>query len=67
MDSLSIAQAGVSVFSSANFEGEEFEYLLGQIYIHVINEELELQKKESEDGKNRRYDFAKPYLQWGIC
>ena len=44
-------------------EGEEFEYLLGQIYIHVINEELELQKKESEDGKNRRYDFAKPYLQ----
>ena len=44
-------------------EGEEFEYLLGQIYIHVINEELELQKQESEDGKNRRYDFAKPYLQ----
>ena len=48
-------------------EGEEFEYLLGQIYIHVINEELEIQKQESEDGKNRRYDFAKPYLQWGIC
>tara|TARA_R100000742_G_C4188182_1_gene21099 strand:- start:125 stop:412 length:288 start_codon:yes stop_codon:yes gene_type:complete len=44
-------------------EGEEFEYLLGQIYIHVINEELEIQKQESEDGKNRRYDFAKPYLQ----
>ena len=43
-------------------EGEEFEYLLGQIYIHVINEELEIQKQESEDGKNRKYHFNRPVL-----
>ena len=46
----------------SDLEGEEFEYLLGQIYIHVINEELEMQKQESEDGKNRKYDFNKPVL-----
>ena len=46
----------------SDLEGEDFEYLLGQIYIHVINEELEIQKQESEDGKNRKYDFNKPVL-----
>ena len=40
--------------------GDEFESLLGQIYIHVLNKELEKQKEESEDGKNRKYDFTKP-------
>jgi len=43
-------------------EGDEFESLLGQIYIHVLNKELEKQKEESEDGKTRRYDFAKPIV-----
>jgi hypothetical protein len=28
--------------------GDEFESLLGQIYIHVLNKELEKQKEESE-------------------
>jgi len=42
--------------------GDAFESLLGQIYIHVLNKELEKQKEESEDGKNRRYDFAKPVI-----
>ena len=42
--------------------GDEFESLLGQIYIHVLNKELEKQKEESEDGKTRRYDFAKPVI-----
>ena len=43
-------------------EGDTFESLLGQIYIHVLNKELEKQKEESEDGKTRRYDFAKPVI-----
>ncbi len=41
-------------------EGEEFEYMLGQIYINILNEELEKQKEESEDGTTRKYDFNKP-------
>ena len=41
-------------------EGENFEYMLGQIYIHILNEQLEKQKEESEDGTNRKYDFTKP-------
>ena len=43
-------------------EGDTFESLLGQIYIHVLNKELEKQKEESEDGTTRRYDFAKPVV-----
>ena len=43
-------------------EGDAFESLLGQIYIHVLNKELEKQKEESEDGKTRRYDFTKPFV-----
>ena len=43
-------------------QGEELEYMLGQIYIHILNEELEKQKEESEDGKNRKYDFTKPVV-----
>ena len=46
----------------SDLAGEEFEYLLGLIYIHVISEELEARKQESEDGKNRKYDFNKPVL-----
>ena len=42
--------------------GEAFESLLGQIYIHVLNIELEKQKEESEDGTTRRYDFQKPVV-----
>ena len=41
-------------------EVENFEYMLGQIYIHILNEQLEKQKEESEDGTNRKYDFTKP-------
>ena len=43
-------------------EGDAFESLLGQIYIHILNKELEKQKEESEDGTTRRYDFAKPVI-----
>ena len=43
-------------------EGDAFESLLGQIYIHVLNKELEKQKEESEDGTTRRYDFQKPII-----
>ena len=42
--------------------GDEFESLLGQIYIHILNKELEKQKEESEDGTTRRYDFTKPVI-----
>ena len=42
--------------------GDEFESLLGQIYIHFLNMELEHRKEESEDGKTRRYDFTKPFV-----
>ena len=42
--------------------GDEFESLLGQIYIHVLNKELEKQKEESEDGTTRKYHFAKPVI-----
>jgi len=42
--------------------GDAFESLLGQIYIHILNKELEKQKEESEDGTTRRYDFAKPVI-----
>ena len=43
-------------------EGDAFESLLGQIYIHVLNKELEKQKEESEDGTTRKYHFAKPVI-----
>ena len=39
-------------------QGEEFEFMLGQIYINILNDELE--KEESEDGTTRKYDFNKP-------
>ena len=42
--------------------GDAFESLLGQIYIHILNKELEKQKEESEDGTTRRYDFTKPII-----
>jgi hypothetical protein len=42
--------------------GDAFESLLGQVYIHILNEELENQKKESEDGTTRKYHFAKPVI-----
>ena len=43
-------------------EGGMLESILGQVYIHILNEELEQQKEVSEDGKTRRYDFAKPVI-----
>jgi hypothetical protein len=43
-------------------EGGELEMLLGQIYLNILNEELELQKTESEDGTHRKYDFTKPII-----
>ena len=43
-------------------EGEELEQILGQIYIHFLNMELEHRKEESEDGKTRRYDITKPFV-----
>ena len=43
-------------------EGKEFEFMLGQIYIHILNNELEKQKEESEDGTTRKYDFTKPVV-----
>ena len=43
-------------------EGVMLESILGQVYIHVLNEELEQQKEVSEDGKTRKYDFTKPTL-----
>jgi len=43
-------------------EGGELEMLLGQIYLNILNEELELQKTESEDGTHRKYDFTKPVV-----
>ena len=43
-------------------EGENFEFMLGQIYIHILNEQLEKQKEESEDGETRKYHFAKPVV-----
>ena len=43
-------------------EGGKLEMLLGQIYLNILNEELEHQKIESEDGTNRRYDFTKPII-----
>ena len=46
----------------SDLAGEEFEYLLGLIYIHVVSEELEAQKQETEDQKNKKYDFTKPVL-----
>ena len=46
----------------SNDDGEMLECILGQVYIHILNEELEQQKEVSEDGKTRRYDFTKPTL-----
>ena len=43
-------------------EGVMLESILGQVYIHVLNEELEQQKEVSEDGKTRKYDFTKPVI-----
>ena len=43
-------------------EGGELEMLLGQIYLNILNEELELQKTESEDGTHRKYDITKPII-----
>ena len=43
-------------------DGDELEMLLGQIYLNILNEELELQKTESEDGTHRKYDFTKPVV-----
>ena len=41
----------------ADEEGKEFETLIGDILIEVIQENIEV--NESEDGKTRRYDIKK--------
>ena len=41
----------------ADEEGREFETLIGDILIEVIQENIEV--NESEDGKTRRYDIKK--------
>ena len=46
----------------SNDDGEMLECILGQVYIHILNEELEQQKEVSEDGKTRKYDFTKPVI-----
>jgi len=43
-------------------EGEMLEKILGQVYIHILNEQLEQQKEVSQDGTTRRYDFQKPVI-----
>ena len=45
----------------ADEEGKEFERLIGDILIEVIQENIEV--NESEDGKTRRYDFKEPLIQ----
>ncbi len=39
----------------ADEEGKEFETLIGDILIEILQEKIEV--TESEDGKTRRYDF----------
>ena len=46
----------------SDHEGEELELLLGQVYLQILNEELEKQKEENEDGTHRKYDFSKPVV-----
>jgi hypothetical protein len=41
-------------------EGKEFEELIGDILIKVIEENIEF--KEEDDGKTRRYNFKEPNL-----
>ena len=43
-------------------EGEVFERMLGEVFIDILDQELERRKEESEDGKTRRYDFTKPVV-----
>ena len=43
-------------------EGEKFERMLGEVFIDILDQELERRKEESEDGKTRRYDFTKPVV-----
>ena len=43
-------------------EGEMLERVLGQIYIHILNEQLEQQKEMNKDGTTRNYHFTKPTL-----
>ena len=46
----------------SDHEGEMLEVILGQVYLNILNEELEHQKTESEDGTHRKYDFTKPVV-----
>ena len=36
--------------------------MLGEVFIDILDQELERRKEESEDGKTRRYDFTKPVV-----
>ena len=44
----------------ADEEGKEFETLIGDILIEVLQENIEV--NESEDGKTRRYNFKEPVV-----
>ena len=44
----------------ADEEGREFENLIGDILIEVIQDNIK--KTESEDGKTRRYDIKEPVV-----
>lgn len=44
----------------ADEEGKEFETLIGDILIEVLQENIEV--NESEDGKTRRYDFKESVI-----
>ena len=44
----------------ADEEGKEFETLIGDILIEVIQDNIT--KTESEDGKTRRYDIKEPVV-----
>ena len=46
----------------SDHEGEMLEMVLGQVYLNILNEELEHQKEVNEDGTHRKYDFTKPTL-----
>ena len=46
----------------SDHEGEMLEMVLGQVYLNILNEELEHQKEVNEDGTHRKYDFTKPVV-----
>ena len=43
-------------------EGEKFERMLGEVFIDILDQELENREEESKNGETRRYDFTKPIV-----